>query len=63
MSRQSGRGRCGLAAASAAAHSGAGDELIAFELREAVDALGEIVGRTWTDDILDRIFSRFCIGK
>jgi len=46
-----------------AARSGLGDELIAAELREAIDALGCIVGTTCTDDLLDRIFSRFCIGK
>ena len=40
-----------------------GDELLAVELREAVDHLGRIVGVVYTDDILDRIFSRFCIGK
>ncbi|MCA9076393.1 MAG: tRNA modification GTPase [Planctomycetaceae bacterium] len=40
-----------------------GDELIAVELREAVDHLGHVAGRVFTDDILDRIFSRFCIGK
>jgi tRNA modification GTPase len=41
----------------------AGDELISVELREALDHLGQIVGRVYTDDLLDRIFSRFCIGK
>ncbi|SFJ25039.1 tRNA modification GTPase [Planctomicrobium piriforme] len=41
----------------------AGDELIALELREVLEHLGRIVGQTYTDDILDRIFSRFCIGK
>ncbi|NLX56058.1 MAG: GTP-binding protein [Planctomycetaceae bacterium] len=41
----------------------AGDELVAFELREALDELGQVVGTVYTDDILDRIFSRFCIGK
>ncbi len=40
-----------------------GNELIAAELRLALEALGEIVGTVYTDDILDRIFSRFCIGK
>lgn len=39
------------------------DELIAAELRVALDALGEIAGTTYTDDILDRVFSKFCIGK
>ncbi len=38
-------------------------EVIAVELREALDALGEIVGETTSDDILDRIFQTFCIGK
>jgi len=38
-------------------------ELLAFELREAMRALGEITGSTTPDDLLDRIFSRFCIGK
>ena len=40
-----------------------GDELVAFDLRLAVDELGQIVGAVVTDDILDRIFRRFCIGK
>jgi tRNA modification GTPase len=40
-----------------------GDELVAFDLRLAVDELGSIVGAVVTDDILDRIFQRFCIGK
>jgi len=38
-------------------------EFPALDLREALDALGEILGKTTPDDILDRIFSRFCIGK
>ena len=38
-------------------------ELIALELRGALDELGEMVGAVYTDDLLDRIFSRFCIGK
>lgn len=37
--------------------------LLALEIREALDALGEIVGAVYTDDLLDRVFSRFCIGK
>lgn len=43
--------------------NGQGDELIAAELRIALDDLGSVVGAVYTDDILDRIFSRFCIGK
>lgn len=42
---------------------GAPLELAACELRAVLSALGEITGETTTDDILDRIFSRFCIGK
>ena len=38
-------------------------ECLALDLRAAVDALGEIVGVTTTDDILGKIFSEFCIGK
>jgi tRNA modification GTPase len=38
-------------------------EFTAFELREALSRLGEITGETCTDEILNDIFSRFCIGK
>jgi tRNA modification GTPase len=38
-------------------------ELIAFDLRVAANAVGEIVGKTTTEDLLDKIFSTFCIGK
>lgn len=38
-------------------------EVIAMELRIGVNALGEIVGKTATEDLLDSIFSQFCIGK
>ena len=42
---------------------GFGDEVIAAELRAALDGLAAILGELYTDDILDVIFSRFCIGK
>ena len=38
-------------------------ELAALDLRIAVNAVGEIVGKTATEDLLDSIFSQFCIGK
>ncbi|MEW6304498.1 MAG: tRNA uridine-5-carboxymethylaminomethyl(34) synthesis GTPase MnmE [Verrucomicrobiota bacterium] len=38
-------------------------ELAAMDLRIAVNAVGEIVGKTSTEDLLDSIFSQFCIGK
>jgi tRNA modification GTPase len=42
---------------------GESPELTAFDLRQAVNALDEITGRIYTEDILEDIFSRFCIGK
>ncbi len=41
----------------------ASPELISLELNESLQKLGEIVGETVTEDILDHIFSQFCIGK
>jgi tRNA modification GTPase len=38
-------------------------ELIALELREALDALGRVLGRVTPDDVLARVFATFCIGK
>lgn len=38
-------------------------EIVAMELRMAATAAGEIVGKTSTEDLLDLIFSKFCIGK
>lgn len=40
-----------------------GHELVATELRTTAQCLGEVTGAVYTDDILDRVFSRFCIGK
>jgi len=42
---------------------GEAPELVALELRGGLDELGEMTGAVHTDDLLDRIFSRFCIGK
>jgi len=39
------------------------EEFIALDLREALDSLGKIIGETVTEDILDSIFSQFCVGK
>lgn len=38
-------------------------EIAAMDLRIAVGAVGEIVGKTTTDDLLDSIFTQFCLGK
>ena len=40
-----------------------GEEFAAAEIRAALDDLGRVAGAVYTDDVLDRIFSRFCIGK
>jgi len=38
-------------------------EFIAFEIRSSLEALGDLVGETATEEVLDRIFEKFCIGK
>jgi tRNA modification GTPase len=38
-------------------------EILAVDLRDALEAVGEVTGETTPDDILDMIFQRFCIGK
>ncbi|MGE5790195.1 MAG: tRNA uridine-5-carboxymethylaminomethyl(34) synthesis GTPase MnmE [Syntrophaceae bacterium] len=42
---------------------GLSPEFVAFDLREALVTLGEVTGQTVTEEVLDRIFSTFCIGK
>lgn len=66
----SSRCRDGLLRASAALGRAAeairlesGDELVAVDLRDAVEELGRVIGAEIDDAILDRIFRRFCIGK
>ncbi|MEK6656894.1 MAG: tRNA uridine-5-carboxymethylaminomethyl(34) synthesis GTPase MnmE [Nitrospirota bacterium] len=39
------------------------EEFLAVDLRGALNALGEITGETATEDILNRIFEEFCVGK
>jgi len=43
--------------------NGISAEFAAFDLREALDSLDEITGKKINDEILDKIFSSFCIGK
>ena len=57
------RAREAAAKAVQALESGLTLELVAMDLRISVGAVGEIVGQTATDDLLDSIFSQFCLGK
>ncbi|NBO91066.1 MAG: hypothetical protein EBV06_01925 [Planctomycetia bacterium] len=65
-------GRCRGHVAAALSHLRAGHslaldegpaELVALEIRLALEELGHLAGMVYTDDLLDRVFSRFCIGK
>jgi tRNA modification GTPase len=49
--------------ASIKARNNAPMEIVAFELRSGLEHLGEITGQTIDDEILDSIFSQFCLGK
>jgi tRNA modification GTPase len=57
------RARGTVRQAADALRAGATLELVAMDLRIAANAIGEIVGKTTTEDLLDSIFSTFCIGK
>jgi tRNA modification GTPase len=57
------RARAALARAGEAGVSGAPGEIVALELRDALAAIGEVTGRHASEELLERIFSRFCIGK
>ncbi len=52
-----------LLAALGLARRGEGEELVADQLRQVIEVLGVVAGQVCTDDILDALFSRFCIGK
>ena len=60
-------GEASIALDEARARNRAGAEsdavLVAAALRRAAEALGRITGRTYTEDLLDAVFGRFCVGK
>ena len=51
-----GRARAGLAA-------GLAPDAVLIDVEEAMEAMGELTGRTVREDITNRIFERFCVGK
>ncbi len=57
------RARDALSRASRVAEEGAPGEIVALELRESLAAIGEVTGRNVGEELLERIFARFCIGK
>ena len=52
-----------LSAAISTMDQGLGLDFISIDLRSSLEKLGEITGETVGDDVLDEIFSRFCVGK
>lgn len=57
------RARNALEQAAEAATLGMSEDVVVIPLREALGALGELTGESVDEDILDRIFSTFCLGK
>ena len=58
-----GRAQVALVRASDAARAGAPGEVVAIELRDAIAAIGEVTGKAIAEDLLERIFGKFCVGK
>ena len=57
------RARAGLLAALGDAAAGAPSDCWSLGVREAVTALGEVSGDDATEEVLDAVFSQFCVGK
>ena len=38
-------------------------DLVALDIQRAIESYGEIVGLTVSEEIIDNIFSKFCVGK
>lgn len=57
------RARSAIYRALSLAKTGSSGELLTFEIRESANALGEVTGEVTSDEILNNIFSSFCIGK
>jgi tRNA modification GTPase len=57
------RARAALERAARAANEHRPGEIVALELRDSLEALGEVTGTSVGEELLDRIFSKFCVGK
>jgi tRNA modification GTPase len=57
------RARAAISRAQSAAMDGAPEEFVVADIREAIDAFEEITGKRSSEDVLQAIFGRFCIGK
>ena len=57
------RARDALRRGRAALENGLTPDAVLTDAEEALDALGELTGRTAKEEIVERIFSRFCVGK
>lgn len=57
------RANASIEAAIAAMHCGATPDIVLTEAENALNAIGELTGKTATEDITHRIFDRFCVGK
>jgi tRNA modification GTPase len=57
------RAQAGVREAIDAAANGAGDEIVAGAIRWVLDELGQVAGTVVNNDVLDALFSRFCLGK
>jgi len=57
------RARAAIGRYEVARDGGVTPDLLAVDVAEALDALGEMTGEVTTDEILERMFSRFCVGK
>ena len=44
-------------------HAGMTFDVVSIDIQAAADALGDISGQSAADEVIDRIFERFCIGK
>jgi tRNA modification GTPase len=58
-----GRARVASSRAVAAGGDGMPGEIVAIELRDAIAAIGEVTGKAIAEDLLERIFGKFCVGK